>query len=340
MKKITLVMIFSLFLGVSLWAQTAEKPYQLGVNFGKYEYWGDVGNALFDFDQDFYPFFGITGRLYADNSFDYSLNAEFGNLGYTKEDVQIFKGNVQTYTFRVHYKFYNGYLLKEDCKLGPFLTLGTGLELNSGGEIWKDQEAVVFPVGAGLRYNINDSWTVMLQSVLNFSIHSHYEETQPGYKVDDKFFAHSLGIAYNFASLCPKKAGKKVVATPPVDNAPVVSQETRKIFDQALQGIQFETAKDVIKPESFPILDQVVKVMKDNPSYRLQINGHTDNQGDDQMNMDLSQRRAVAVKNYLVGKGIAENRLKPQGFGETRPVATNDTPEGRQQNRRVEFKVY
>lgn len=120
---------------------------------------------------------------------------------------------------------------------------------------------------------------------------------------------------------------------------PAVAEETIKVFTQALTGILFETGKDVIKPVSFSILDNVVKIMKDNPEYLLEINGHTDNVGDDAKNMDLSQRRANAVKKYLSDKGVDSARLTARGFGETMPVADNATAAGRTQNRRVEFKV-
>jgi len=133
---------------------------------------------------------------------------------------------------------------------------------------------------------------------------------------------------------CPKVAG--VVAN---DGCPEIKAETLKVFDQALKGIQFETSKAVIKNGSFPILDNVAKIMVDNPSYNLDINGHTDSQGDDDKNMTLSQERAASVKQYLIDKGIAASRMKSYGFGETQPKATNDTSEGRAENRRVEFKV-
>lgn len=121
---------------------------------------------------------------------------------------------------------------------------------------------------------------------------------------------------------------------------PEVKEEVKKLFAQALTGIQFETGKDIIKKNSFAILDQVVKVMMDNPEYKLNIFGHTDNQGDDAKNMDLSQRRANAVQKYLVDKGVPSNRIiSVKGFGETQPVADNTTTEGRAKNRRVEFKV-
>jgi OmpA-OmpF porin, OOP family len=160
---------------------------------------------------------------------------------------------------------------------------------------------------------------------------------------------------------CPTKAGTKALGGCPdsdgdgiadnVDKCPTVKgvaanggcpeikAETQKVFDQALKGVQFETSKSVIKPISFPILDNVAQIMKDNPEYKLDINGHTDAQGDDAKNMTLSTDRAAAVKAYLVAKGIDASRMDSYGFGETQPKATNDTPAGRAENRRVEFKV-
>ena len=120
---------------------------------------------------------------------------------------------------------------------------------------------------------------------------------------------------------------------------PEVKKETIEIFRQALTGIKFETGKDIIKTVSYPILDKVVKVMSDNPEYQLEINGHTDNVGDDGKNMTLSQNRANAVKAYLANKGIDAKRMVATGYGETSPKADNATPAGRAENRRVEFKV-
>ncbi|PCJ64972.1 MAG: hypothetical protein COA58_11925 [Bacteroidetes bacterium] len=103
------------------------------------------------------------------------------------------------------------------------------------------------------------------------------------------------------------------------------------------KNIYFETSSDVIKSESFKSLDKVATILLANPTANLSIEGHTDSQGDDNMNMDLSKRRAQSVLNYLSKKGADVSHLVAQGFGETKPVSSNDNKEGRALNRRVEM---
>ena len=106
-----------------------------------------------------------------------------------------------------------------------------------------------------------------------------------------------------------------------------------------MTGIQFESGKDIIKKSSYPILDQIVAVMELNPEYHLTISGHTDDLGDDNKNMQLSNDRAAAVGKYITNKGIDTQRITTLGFGETKPIATNQTSKGRAENRRVEFEI-
>lgn len=106
-----------------------------------------------------------------------------------------------------------------------------------------------------------------------------------------------------------------------------------------LNNIFFDLAKAILRKESFPELDRVVKYMIDNPSMEIEMSGHTDNIGSDQANNILSQDRANAVKNYIVGKGIVETRIISRGYGKNKPVTINETEEGRQLNRRVEFTI-
>ena len=104
-----------------------------------------------------------------------------------------------------------------------------------------------------------------------------------------------------------------------------------------MQPIEFETGKAVIKPGSFPILDEVVTLMKARGSIRMGVYGHTDSRGIAANNLSLSGDRAAAVLGYLVSHGITKSRLESQGFGQTKPIADNATDAGRALNRRVEL---
>jgi len=104
--------------------------------------------------------------------------------------------------------------------------------------------------------------------------------------------------------------------------------------------IEFETGNAVLLPQSFPVLDQVVKILTDRPYIQLvEIQGHTDDTGDQGRNLLLSEQRAQSVRVYLISKGIAAERLRVRGFGARVPVADNNSPAGREKNRRVEFRI-
>ncbi|NOJ79128.1 adventurous gliding motility protein AgmC [Myxococcus xanthus] len=125
---------------------------------------------------------------------------------------------------------------------------------------------------------------------------------------------------------CPDKGKVKVL----VDGERIV----------ILEKVYFATGKDVILARSFPLLKQVAAVLRANPQVELvRIEGHTDDQGNDAKNLDLSQRRANNVRAFLVKEGIAEGRMEAVGYGETKPVDTNKTAKGRENNRRVGFTI-
>jgi OmpA-OmpF porin, OOP family len=102
-------------------------------------------------------------------------------------------------------------------------------------------------------------------------------------------------------------------------------------------GIQFDVNSDQLKPESMNILSQIAEALKKKPALKLRIEGHTDSTGDADQNLDLSKRRAASVKAALVKLGIDGSRLTAEGFGQTKPIGSNDTVQGRAENRRVEF---
>ena len=107
-----------------------------------------------------------------------------------------------------------------------------------------------------------------------------------------------------------------------------------------LDVVYFETGKAIIKPESYGLLDEVATTIRTNPQLgRVEIGGHTDSQGSDTANLDLSQRRSAAVRDYLASKGVNAASLTPKGYGESKPIDVNTTAAGRAKNRRVEFNL-
>lgn len=113
--------------------------------------------------------------------------------------------------------------------------------------------------------------------------------------------------------------------------------EPTKVF--TLRDVHFDTGKATLRRESFAALNDLLQVMKVKKKMVIEIAGHTDDVGDDEANLKLSQARAESVRDYLVGKGIAENRIVAKGYGETQPVSTNQTEEGKQKNRRTEVRI-
>ncbi len=119
-----------------------------------------------------------------------------------------------------------------------------------------------------------------------------------------------------------------------------VKIESDAIFNEALYGIQFETGSAVITSGSYTILEKVTRFMQKNTSYSFEIGGHTDNQGNSNSNQRLSEARAQAVYKYLTSKGIRASRLTYKGYGDTNPVGSNDSAQGRAKNRRVVFTSF
>jgi OOP family OmpA-OmpF porin len=112
----------------------------------------------------------------------------------------------------------------------------------------------------------------------------------------------------------------------------------QQILKEAFNNLDFEFNKAIIKPASFESLNELSEVLN-KVNWNLILSGHTDNVGSEDFNLKLSTKRAEAVKNYLINKGIAAERITAKGFGETMPIAPNDTEENRAINRRVEFFI-
>ena len=133
---------------------------------------------------------------------------------------------------------------------------------------------------------------------------------------------------------CPRTPG-------PVENkgCPVIEKEEQEVLNTAFENLEFETGKDIIAASSYESLDRLAELLVKKPDYRLRISGHTDNVGSDASNMALSEKRSKAVPQYLKNKGVNTDKFIVEWFGESKPAYPNDTPEGRQKNRRVVMEV-
>ena len=123
------------------------------------------------------------------------------------------------------------------------------------------------------------------------------------------------------------------------NGCPLIEEADQEIINTAFDNLEFLSGKAVIRNESFASLDELAVLLVKKEEWQLKLEGHTDNVGSERNNLILSKRRAEAVRDYLASKDVAPTRIRVEFYGETKPVASNDTPEGRQKNRRVEMEI-
>ena len=210
---------------------------------------------------------------------------------------------------------------------GPKLTLVTGpveTYFTTQGGFYKDLTGANddtgggFNAGGGVHYRIDDLTSVGVFARYDYST----LDASPTTSNTRQFVLAGLAVNHTFP--VPQVA----VAAPPAPRRKIV-----------LRGVHFDFDKSDIRTDARPVLDAAIAALKQDPSSRVAVEGYTDSVGSDAYNMGLSQRRAEAVVEYMVAGGIARSRLEPVGKGESDPVATNDTEDGRAQNRRVELRV-
>lgn len=142
----------------------------------------------------------------------------------------------------------------------------------------------------------------------------------------------------------PPDAGPSASTPPAVEEKPGPSastppEEVKEVLETVFKNLNFDTNKDTIKQESYESLDKLAELLKKETSWKLLIEGHTDADGSDAYNLDLSKRRAGSAKKYLVDKGATDGMITTEGYGESKPIADNKTAEGKAKNRRVVFTI-
>lgn len=232
----------------------------------------------------------------------------------------------------------------------PYLVGQGGIFGGVSGRLEDEFDAGV-SLGGGIDYYVSTRWAISAFGRWNYAFikpsprdlnnipgadFPYTQNTEESLAADIQWVTAGLGVKYDFRPL-PKP---KPVAPPPVakaEPAPVLPAPTKKKI--VLRGVQFDFDKANIREDAKPILDQAAKTLAEEKAVSVVVAGHTDAVGSDAYNMGLSDRRAKSVKAYLVGQGIDGDRLEVKAYGETMPVADNDTDEGRAQNRRVELEV-
>lgn len=183
-----------------------------------------------------------------------------------------------------------------------------------------------FSTGGGINFPITDSFSVG-------AFGRWARQYQRIHAVGDVRYVFT-GISLNYQQ--PPPPPPPVAQAPPPPPPPPAPPAKKKIV---LRGVNFDFDKANIRPDARPVLDEAIRILKEEGGIAVISAGHTDSIGSDQYNMRLSLRRANAVRDYLIAGGISASRIRAEGFGESQPVASNETAEGRAQNRRVELRV-
>lgn len=149
--------------------------------------------------------------------------------------------------------------------------------------------------------------------------------------------AHSTIPSENKTIVKPSTPSKEKLTAITIQKAKKIEAKIRKII--SFEDINFELNNATLTEKSIKTISQIATVLKENPNVHVEISGHTDNSGEEAHNLKLSQARVDTVKNNLVNMQVSPDRIKAVGYGETKPLVSNDTEENRRINRRVEFKI-
>ena len=173
------------------------------------------------------------------------------------------------------------------------------------------------------------------------------------YSNGDTYMNLKLGASWYFwrgerSKICEPFSIREVVREIPVEKIIIDTVYIDNIIEKAvikkesfvLENVRFRFDKDILTTQAEIILQNVARVLNKYPDEKIEILGHTDNWGSDDYNMDLSERRAISVRKYLIAQGVDSTRLFTAGCGERMPIADNNTSEGRAINRRIEFSIY
>ncbi|MFM9944314.1 MAG: OmpA family protein [Bacteroidia bacterium] len=351
-KKIIVTLITMLVIVFSNQTMAQNYAHKFGIEAygGINEYGGDRGTRYFFASKPDYQGVGGAFGYYLTPSFDGIFSLDVGDIGHmdASPEREGFRANIWSLMPGVRYKLANNKILSEQSKFKPYLQAGWGVvnyvtSIRNAPSPAKPERsfsrfAVQWAAGGGVKYSLTNNLDVMAQILYNYT----YDDNLDGLPYDpwvhtrnklmDAYLTHRIGFAFNFGPV----AGTYVTKGTDDD----VPEELKTKLNLFSKQIQFETGKSTILPESYAALDSVVMLMLGYPTVNALVEGHTDNVGEPEDNLSLSQQRAEAVMKYLTDKKVDASRLTAQGFGESQPISSNKTEEGRALNRRCVVKAY
>ena len=254
--------------------------------------------------------------------------------------------------------------------ISPYVFAGAGASLrmlndNPTAYLDVNETALAFNVGGGVQWTLNSNWKIMAE----YAYHNMFNSELDGAVIaaenngTDSYMGLNLGLQYifgkgNASKMCEPCQGITVASNDMTDYNKIEDMIIKHIPKEVIKevvvyknivsvsedrlvliGVNFAFDKADLLPESYPVLNEAVKLLSDKPEVNVEIEGYCDYIGTEEYNQKLSVERAQTVKVYLVSKGIAENRLTTIGYGKSNPIADNKTDEGRALNRRIVFRI-
>jgi|GEM_PF-1871457 len=364
-----IALVIALLFSLSIADETAG-TFGIGAKGGVTTYAGDIDERNFAAYYDFYGSYWLTNRLGL--AFNYGKGflsaAEVNN-----ENERYFKTWLWNYSTLLRFKLrpscdFNAYLTAgfSVIDIDPKERNGWRLPNRAAGVYDKTNYAI--PMGMGATYYLGEVVAIDAELIFHYALTDYIDDIKAGSR-HDGWTTLAIGLSINLGKSKeppPYRIPKSVEPEPwPIEALPEkpleepvpevigepepveevveeVPEEREALYvdegqSLVLEGVTFASGSANLTLDAQRILDQVVAILKKYSSMEVEIRGFTDNTGSYSLNVNLSQRRAESVKDYLVLNGIFPHRLKAFGFGPENPIAPNDTPEGRAKNRRIEF---
>jgi len=294
------------------------------------------------------------GRFFGNN---FSLDIEYDEFSGTFKDYLVAAPQATYDQWKMSSIGLMGRYHFGDGQLRPFLAGGIGQI--SHRNILDEGDNLGFSIGGGLQGKMSKHWSARAQVLYRVDRDNETLPASGGYGD----WIYSIGLSFDFGGHEPPPAPPKSEPPPPpppppnpdLDGDGVPNErdkcpntrpgavvdldgcEVEAVIE--LEGVYFDFDKATIKPEGKVVLNEAAALLQKHERVVVEVAGHTDSTGTDAYNQGLSERRANAVRDYLTSQGVKASRLTARGYGESRPVASNDTKEGRAENRRVELVV-